>query len=438
MSIVKKICSYYKNVIERVHADKLFFARIDFSVSYALMQQVIIQLGQKNDTSDDNSFIHTAKQWDMIQRSTENPKEFVVLFLNYYFADRKLLPDMMHFVFNKEDIILCSVTEDIIKKELDIFVTALASELNVSYRLSADTAYLKHIEERIASAERFYLTEHGEWIEHFADTLGDDISVTSFKTFLRQRIHGHILWDTLALYPIAPPKVTQPWRNERLTNLPPMPHLTGAAEEWLRLVLIDTFALEQYAVPGLVEARQGDTVIDAGAYIGDTALYFAQKVGPRGQVFAFEAVPATVAAAEENLRNNPHDALVEIVPYALSDSEKTLMFNTDLWSTAYGASDKGTLPIHAITLDSFVEERKLHVDYIKADLEGSDIDLLLGARKTIHRDGPTCGLAVYHRQDHFIRIPQILAEERDDYVFYFRCEAEPVLLAITKERLSSK
>src|SRR4030095_15285393 len=43
--------------------------------------------------------------------------------------------------------------------------------------------------------------------------------------------------------------------------------------------------------PVSIQPEPGDTVIDAGACFGDTALAFADAVGPSGQVHPFEPVP---------------------------------------------------------------------------------------------------------------------------------------------------
>jgi hypothetical protein len=45
----------------------------------------------------------------------------------------------------------------------------------------------------------------------------------------------------------------------------------------------------------------GDVVLDVGAYIGTHALAFAERVGPGGHVYSFEAQPASFALLVRNL-----------------------------------------------------------------------------------------------------------------------------------------
>lgn len=50
--------------------------------------------------------------------------------------------------------------------------------------------------------------------------------------------------------------------------------------------------------------RQGDVVIDAGANVGDTAMFAAKRVGPTGSVHAIEAHPRTFAFLREHVAMN--------------------------------------------------------------------------------------------------------------------------------------
>ena len=54
-----------------------------------------------------------------------------------------------------------------------------------------------------------------------------------------------------------------------------------------------------------IEPQPGaDTVLDCGGCWGDTALRFADRVGPAGRVWTFEFLPANLAILKENLALN--------------------------------------------------------------------------------------------------------------------------------------
>ena len=72
----------------------------------------------------------------------------------------------------------------------------------------------------------------------------------------------------------------------------------------------------------------------------------------------------------------------------------------------------------AETLDSLVDGGR--PTFIKLDIEGSEVDALNGARRTIQQQAPVLAVCVYHRQDHLWRIPLLLSHLRDDYAFFLR------------------
>lgn len=299
----------------------------------------------------------------------------------------------------------------------------------------ANEAQVALLEKRFAEAWVFYVEEYGGWMENFMRELGDDISRWSFATYLQQRVKAYIFKACPVCYPVIPPARTAEWRKQREAASYDLPSLDGCRDDVRRFFYRDTFIYEQYAISGVIEARPGHTVVDAGAFIGDTACYFSRKVGVDGKIFAFEAVPESVVFAKENMYAN-QCGNVEIIPLALSDHQQTLTLSicphSSSGSFVVGESssrDASLVVAEAITLDAFVVERNVTVDFLKADIEGSEMAMLHGARKTIERDGPVCALSLYHKKDDFWQIPLYLAELRPDYTFWFRTEAEPVLFA---------
>ena len=302
---------------------------------------------------------------------------------------------------------------------------------------------IDEITSRIHEVEHYYLKTHGPWTQKFIDALGDDISRISLCTFLKQRMYAQAVLDRRCIYPITPPPQTEAWRAARRAAPPPLPSLGGCSEGLRDAFYRHTFIYEQYAIPGVVEAMPGQCVIDAGAFIGDTAIYFSYKVGDAGNVYAFEPLPDSVAHAEENMRRNGCSN-VEMICAALADTKKTvrLMLDPSAASGSYcvhawegdGEAPAGGFinggEASAVALDDFVAARGIAPDFLKADVEGGEMDLLRGAEQTIRKHAPACGIALYHRWQDYHEIPQFLSTLCPEYVFFFRCEAEPVLFAV--------
>ena len=126
----------------------------------------------------------------------------------------------------------------------------------------------------------------------------------------------------------------------------------------------------------------GGTVVDAGAYTGDWTTAFLLKVGPLGQVFAFEPNPE----AFECLQLNCPWASCHKVALCNQLGTGGLLPPTD---NNYGATQ--VFPnapfgdVQLMALDSLALTR---LDLLKADVEGCEYDLLLGAARTIERFRP--------------------------------------------------
>ena len=297
------------------------------------------------------------------------------------------------------------------------------------------------LQKRFLEAKNYYADKHGEWTAKFVSNLSDEVSKDSFLHFLSQRITADFLRDNKVCYPITPPPSTAAWRKMRHTLKFDFPKLDGCPDSHLlKFFHLHTFIYEQYAIPGVVEAQPGDVVIDAGAFIGDTACYFSRKVGSQGKVYAFEATPESIQSGRLNMEKNGCNN-VEFVPFALSDHKKNLALTTipfapsANWLTAAPAShaenteQSSQSSIPATSLDEYCQEHSIRFDFLKSDIEGYEMDMLRGAKNIIARDAPVCALSLYHRQEDYWQIPQYLAELCGDYKFWFRCEAEPVLFA---------
>jgi FkbM family methyltransferase len=132
--------------------------------------------------------------------------------------------------------------------------------------------------------------------------------------------------------------------------------------------------------------RDGATVLDIGANAGSYTILFAQWVGPTGRVIAFEPVPAICELLRVEVELNGVADRVEIVNAAVAGSEGTVAM------TAPGAiginrvvpsSEPGLLQVCAVTIDGFCATHRVRPDVIKIDVEGLELDVLRGARRTL-------------------------------------------------------
>jgi len=181
-----------------------------------------------------------------------------------------------------------------------------------------------------------------------------------------------------------------------------------------------------YQIPEChVEA--GDIVFDVGAYFGFFSYYAIQKSAK--EVYAFEPNPYVF----EILKKHAEMWSDKIKPYQLALSEKNgeadLFISEELGaaSTMLENREKSILKFHkynkkvkvkTMTLDSFVKEYNVErVDFIRIDAEGSEREIIKGAKETIKRFKPKMAIAAYHLPDDKKVIPELVLSIRDDYKF---------------------
>jgi FkbM family methyltransferase len=132
----------------------------------------------------------------------------------------------------------------------------------------------------------------------------------------------------------------------------------------------------------------GATVFDVGANLGAYTLLFAQWTGPSGKVVAFEPAPASVAGLRTLVALNDLRDRVEIVEAAVCAAVGTARFASDGSSGANALVDaahqgRGVISVPTTSLDAFCDAQALRPDVIKIDVEGEELEVLRGARRTL-------------------------------------------------------
>jgi hypothetical protein len=75
--------------------------------------------------------------------------------------------------------------------------------------------------------------------------------------------------------------------------------------------------------------------------------------------------------------------------------------------------------IPTTTLDTLIREGTIaRIDFIKMDIEGSELAALKGAEKTLREQRPRLAISLYHRREDFHAIPLWLDQLGCGYRFY--------------------
>jgi FkbM family methyltransferase len=156
-----------------------------------------------------------------------------------------------------------------------------------------------------------------------------------------------------------------------------------------------------------IRIEQDDVVIDAGANIGMFSAFAASK---GAKVYGFEPMTKALHHLERTANLYPN---IAVVPLALSDKTEELCFtlpDNDLNRASAvmevsNANNLSQIFIQSVSLDEWTEQEGLHkVDFIKADIEGSERFLLQGAKRILKEMKPKLSICTYH----FKEDPQLL------------------------------
>lgn len=152
-----------------------------------------------------------------------------------------------------------------------------------------------------------------------------------------------------------------------------------------------------------------DTVIDCGAGEGLFSLFVARRCS---KVYALEPLPRFVQAMRLTFSKFDN---VTIVPCALADYEGEGKLSQIGISSSLVLSRNDAITVRIDTVDNLFFKRGIKIDYIKADLEGYELEMLHGASKTIKSFSPKIAITTYHRYDHADQIVKLLKEINPKY-----------------------
>jgi FkbM family methyltransferase len=137
--------------------------------------------------------------------------------------------------------------------------------------------------------------------------------------------------------------------------------------------------------------KPGATVLDVGAHHGFYSLLASKLVGPAGRVIAFEPSPRERNRLKRHIRINSCSN-VHVCDFALGKTAKRetlhLVDGSEDWCNSLrppAVQTKTTkIEIDVKPLDEFLKESPVAiVDFVKLDVEGGEMDVLIGAMELL-------------------------------------------------------
>lgn len=221
------------------------------------------------------------------------------------------------------------------------------------------------------------LIEHAEDINYLYNNLADELSKDCLNYCLRGRLTGED-------YEFKPSNWTDP----------------------------------EYFFDEFIEWENCKCIVDCGAYIGDSVQEFKRKkpqnISDEYKIYAFE--PDKDNYLELKKAYIDDERIIPVNAAVYSYNGKIGFSNDSGEMSAIDISGEGAIECRSI--DSVLGNQR--VDFIKMDVEGSELAALKGASNHIKNDVPILAICIYHKQEDFWTIPQFIKSLNNKYKLFIR------------------
>lgn len=154
--------------------------------------------------------------------------------------------------------------------------------------------------------------------------------------------------------------------------------------------------------------KTGDVVLDCGAAEG----LFTMTVKDRAKkVYAIEPLEVFNQSLNKTYEKEKN---VEVINVALYSTSKELYLKEDYLSSRI-TNDGTGVKINVKTIDELFFDKNEPINYIKADLEGQELDMLKGAKNTIKLYKPKLAITTYHNNEDAELIAAFIKEIEPNY-----------------------
>ena len=168
---------------------------------------------------------------------------------------------------------------------------------------------------------------------------------------------------------------------------------------------------------GSYQFKSGDIVVDAGARIGTFSAKISAAVGETGRIIAIEPEPQNFACLRKNIETNQLHNVIPIQKMLWSGTRQLPLYlsgNTAAHSAycdPFYSSTGESILVEAEALDGILESLGIGlVDFIKMDIEGSEIEALKGMPRTL-ASNVQMAIAAYHPIEgnlaHIVIVPHL-------------------------------
>lgn len=174
---------------------------------------------------------------------------------------------------------------------------------------------------------------------------------------------------------------------------------------------------DQYFDLPALPHEENEVFIDGGSLNLESSVQFAKWCNhDYSKIYVFEPDTYSYNVCANKVKEFP-EGKVELIKKATWSEDKELCFDGGLnGGSRINSNSKNT--VNATSIDNVVGEGRC--TFIKLDVEGTELETLKGAIKTIQNNHPKLAISIYHKREDIVEIPTFLVDNFPGYKFYIR------------------
>lgn len=176
----------------------------------------------------------------------------------------------------------------------------------------------------------------------------------------------------------------------------------------------------QYFIDEVIPLVNNGVIVDCGAYIGDTIDYVINNLKlDINHIYAFEVAEKNLYELENNIKKWYAQDKITIIKKGVWNRTEKMYIKDNFGEGVKVTENKTDFPIEMCAIDEVLNKVE-KINFIKMDVEGSELNALKGAEKTILKNRPILAICIYHSLKEFYSIPFYLMDLLKDYNFIIR------------------
>jgi FkbM family methyltransferase len=173
----------------------------------------------------------------------------------------------------------------------------------------------------------------------------------------------------------------------------------------------------QYFPNDIISFKENEIFVDCGVFDGETIKEFISRNNNKfDYVFGFEPDKNNYENSVDNLNGIPSQNL-KIFNLGSWSKMDTLKFNS-ISERVSEIDPNGTVEIKVDSIDNLIANKK--VSFIKMDVEGAELNSLIGAEKNIKLNRPKLAICLYHKPEDIYEIIYWINSLELNYKFFIR------------------